>query len=75
VDARYKIRMGLTMIGGTLCESVLFGLNLIPIETLTVIGIYLMDLKLSNEQVSRLEAALGALKKGRGSTIGRAIPR
>ena len=36
-------KKGMILLGGTLTEGILFGLNFLPIETLTVLAIYFGD--------------------------------
>lgn len=42
--AKGMIKKGLTLIGGTIAEMIGFGLNFFPIETATVLLVYLMEL-------------------------------
>lgn len=45
-------KKGLILLIGTLTEGLFFGLNLLPIETMTVLFIYFMDRRASKKEVS-----------------------
>lgn len=63
VDSRFLIRAGLILILGSVAEGFIFGLNFLPIETLTVFVIYLLDRNLSDKQIDRLVTILKKTKK------------
>lgn len=63
IDSRFLIRAGLVLILGSIAEGFIFGLNFLPIETITVFVIYLLDKNLSNEQITKLTTILAKAKK------------
>ena len=61
VDSRFLLRMVVVLICGTLIEAFVFGLNFLPIETITIGIIYLMDKSLSDEQIAKALSVIAKL--------------
>lgn len=69
IDSRFLLRWVVTLILGSMVEGFIFGLNFLPIETITILVIYLMDKHLSNEQIEKVTQALQSLHGKHGKTI------
>lgn len=66
IDARFIIKMGVVLLLGSIVEGFAFGLNFLPIETIVILIIYLMDKHFNDEQIEKITAALHLLHKGKG---------
>lgn len=66
IDSRFVLRMGIILLLGSMTEGFAFGLNFLPIETLTIFIIYFMDRNLSDKQIETITAALQVLHKKGG---------
>lgn len=72
LDSRFLLRMGVILIFGTAAEGFLFGLNFLPIETITIAIIYLMDRHMSDAHIAQMIGFLQLLHKEEGTTMRRA---
>ncbi len=72
LDSRFLLRMGVILIFGTAAEGFLFGLNFLPIETITIFIIYLMDRHMSDAHIAQMIGFLQLLHKEEGTTMRRA---
>jgi hypothetical protein len=57
MGSRFILRAGLTMIFGSIVEGFAFGLNFLPIETMVVFLIYIMDKNMSDDRIRELLTA------------------
>lgn len=64
MGSRFILRAGLTMIFGTVVEGFAFGLNFVPIETMCVFLIYIMDKNMSDDRIEQLSRAIQHTKRG-----------
>lgn len=64
MGSRFIVRMGLTMIFGSIVEGFAFGLNFLPIETMVVLIIYIMDRNMSDDRIKELTLAIRTAKRG-----------
>jgi cation transport ATPase len=63
LDSRFFIRMGVGMLLGSMVEGFAFGLNFLPLETLTVGIIFFMDRHFSDEAIERIMNTIHFFKK------------
>lgn len=63
LEMRFIIRKAVIWITGFITESLLFGINFLPIQTLVVYLIYLVDKAASNEQIEKALEILENAKK------------
>lgn len=67
IDSRFLIKRGVVLLLGSLTEGFIFGLNFLPIMTITIAIIYMMDRHLSDKQIERI---IGTLKELQGEQAG-----
>ncbi|MEK9174271.1 MAG: hypothetical protein AAB845_03350 [Patescibacteria group bacterium] len=65
MDMRYFVKKFAVWVTGFITEAFLFGANLLPIQTLIVYLIYLIDRSASNEQIQKAVEFLDTIKKAR----------
>jgi hypothetical protein len=65
LEIRYFVQKFVVWTGGFITESLLFGINFLPIQTLVVYLIYLIDKSASNEQIEKAVEFLNTIKKAR----------
>lgn len=63
MDSKFVMKRGVILLSGTIIEAFGFGINFLPIETMTVGLILFMDRHLSEKSIERLNAVLHLLKK------------
>lgn len=61
-DSRFVIRRLVIFLCGLAIESFIFGLNFLPIETITIAVIFLMDRHMSQEQINRFNSIAKELR-------------
>lgn len=61
-DSRFVIRRLVIFLCGLAIESFIFGLNFLPIETITIAIIFLMDRHMSQEQIDRFNSIAKQLR-------------
>lgn len=54
LDMRFFVRMGVTLLFGSMVEGFAFGLNFLPIETITIFVIFMMDRHFSDKSIERV---------------------
>ena len=63
MGSRFILRAGLVMIFGSVAEGFAFGLNFLPIETMVVFLIYIMDKNMSDDRIQELSIAIRHAKR------------
>lgn len=63
LDTRFFMRMGVTLLLGSAVEGFAFGLNFLPIETITMFIIFFMDRHFSDESIERINSMIHLFKK------------
>lgn len=65
MDMRYFVKKVVVFVVGFITEAFLFGVNLLPVQTLIVYLIYLIDRSASEEQIAKAVEFLDMIKKAR----------
>lgn len=63
LDTRFFMRMGVTLLLGSAIEGFAFGLNFLPIETITMFIIFFMDRHFSDESIERINNMIHLFKR------------
>lgn len=66
VDSRFIMKRGVVLLLGSMVEGFAFGLNFLPIETITIFVIFMMDRHLSDKSIERINNIIHLFKKRAG---------
>jgi hypothetical protein len=69
IDSRFLIKRGVVLLLGSLTEGFIFGLNFLPIMTITIAIIYMMDRHLSDKQIEKIIKILQELHGEQASAM------
>jgi len=62
-DNRLLLRLGLVLLLGSMAEGFIFGINFLPMESITVLVMFLMDKSFSDKQIEQITSVLHILQR------------